>query len=180
VSTLRTRLLALLPDPGQHLLLDDRRYHLGDIPAEECHFLDSRRTEYEILLVSILGFKARFIMDSSNSWSKSESARTPRRMTLAPIFSAKSTMSPRQIVTCTLGYSATIVVIISKRSSALNRYFLCGLSAITTSSWSKIAAARFMISKWPFVGGSKEPGKITFIPKLYSQLSIRVNKCERL
>lgn len=51
---------------------------------------------------------------------------------------------------------------ISKRSSWENMYFFSGFTEITTSISSNKDEARFITSKCPNVGGSKEPANTAF------------------
>jgi hypothetical protein len=58
-------------------------------------------------IVSTAGARWRFIRAIWYSYSKSATARRPRRMTLAPAFLAKSTTRPRKARTSTRGSSSS-------------------------------------------------------------------------
>src|SRR5690606_28154758 len=73
----------------------------------------------------------------------------------------KSTSRPWNFCTLTLGNSLVTVWRMSMRSSTVNRLLFSMLmsTATTTSSYSR--AARAMMSRWPLVMGSNDPGQTT-------------------
>src|SRR5215207_9827346 len=97
----------------------------------------------------------------SNSYSKSEIARSPLTIAIAPRSRAKSTISLSKVSTCTLGRCDVALRMNAQRSSALNSVLLLRTEALTTAttSSSNIGAARLMMSTWPWVTGSYEPGQ---------------------
>ena len=92
----------------------------------------------------------------SNSYSKSEMARRPLTIALAPFSRAKSTMSLSNVSTRTLGRCDVASSMKAQRSSAENSDLLLRTDALTTAtiSSSNMYEARVMTSTWPFVIGS--------------------------
>src|SRR5215213_3180951 len=97
----------------------------------------------------------------SSSYSKSEIARSPFTIDMAPFSRAKSTISLSKVSTRTLGRWLVASVMKPHRSSALNSVLLLRTEALTTATMnsSNIGAARLMTSTWPCVIGSYEPGQ---------------------
>src|SRR6185436_2335976 len=97
----------------------------------------------------------------SSSYSKSEIARSPLTIDMAPFSRAKSTTSLSNVSTRTLGRWLVASSMNATRSSALNSVLLLRTEALTTAtiSSSNIGAARLMTSTWPLVIGSYEPGQ---------------------
>src|SRR5918998_840610 len=97
----------------------------------------------------------------SSSYSKSEIARRPLTIDIAPLSRAKSTISLSKVSTRTLGRCDVADAMNPQRSSALNSVLVLRTEALTTAttSSSNIGAARLMMSTCPFVTGSYEPGQ---------------------
>src|SRR5918994_655495 len=97
----------------------------------------------------------------SSSYSKSEIARSPFTIAIAPFSRAKSTISLSNVSTRTLGRWLVASSMKPHRSSALKSVLLLRTEALTTATMnsSNIGAARVMTSTWPCVIGSYEPGQ---------------------
>src|SRR5919108_870471 len=97
----------------------------------------------------------------SSSYSKSEIARSPFTIALAPRARAKSTTSVENGSTRTLPRCPVAASMNSIRSSAENSELVLRTEAATTAtiSSSNIAAARVITSRWPLVTGSYVPGQ---------------------
>src|SRR3712207_3066969 len=97
----------------------------------------------------------------SSSYSKSEMARSPFTIAIAPFSRAKSTISLSKVSTRTLGRWPVASSMKAQRSSAENSDLLLRTEALTTATMnsSNIGAAREMTSTWPCVIGSYEPGQ---------------------
>src|SRR5690606_23733048 len=110
--------------------------------------------------VSTSGQSCRFISAIWNSYSKSETARSPRMMSGAPWLRANSTSRPANSITSTRGSSANTSRIISTRSSTVKSpCFACvAVCATATMMRSTKRSPRRTMSSWPFVIGSNEPG----------------------
>lgn len=83
----------------------------------------------------------------SNSYSKSEVARSPRMIVPAPISRAYSTRRPSKAVTRTSGRSPSSASSISTRSSTVNRPDLLTLWATDTTSSGNTRRARWTRSR---------------------------------
>ncbi len=88
----------------------------------------------------------------------------PRTIAVACFSRANSAVRPEKLST-SIAQSPVLTVgstsrIISHRSSTLNIALLSGLLRTATIISSKRGADRRMMSRWPLVKGSKEPGKI--------------------
>ena len=107
-------------------------------------------------MLSMSGAIFRFSWFISNSYSKSEMARSPLTITFAPFSRAKSTRRVSKGFTCTFGYSATSDSINATRSSPLNTVLPLRTAWFTTPTMtlSKTFATRVMMSMWPNVTGS--------------------------
>src|SRR3954451_21769170 len=125
-------------------------------------------------MLSISGAILRLSWFISNSYSKSEIARSPLTIALAPCSRAKSTSRLSKGFTCTCGYSDTCSWMNAVRSSALNNVFCLRTGWLTTPTitLSNTLAARPMISRCPIVTGSYDPGQ-TAVPQLRSALMDR-------
>ena len=108
--------------------------------------------------VSTSGYRLRFIPAIWNSYSKSDTARSPRRITRASCACTKSISSDEKRTTSTFGRSASTSCAISTRSAAVKNGRLVSLSATPTTTRSNSRAARRTRSSWPRVNGSKVPG----------------------
>ena len=99
--------------------------------------------------VSIVG--ASFLLVSAiwNSYSKSETARSPRTITVAFRLRAYSTRRPLNPSTSTRGWRLNTSRIIAARSSSVNIGFLAELRATRTTTREKSSAARRMTSMCP-------------------------------
>src|SRR5690242_4584720 len=107
--------------------------------------------------VSSAGASVRFISAIWNSYSKSDTARSPRIRIDAPTCRAKSTSRPSNDRTSTPG-SFTVSRINATRSSNVKSGCLDTFTATATTTWSENARDRRIRSAWPRVTGSKEPG----------------------
>src|SRR3954471_4562525 len=116
-------------------------------------------------MLSISGAILRFNWFISNSYSKSEIARRPFTIALAPFCRAKSTTSVSNVFTCTLGSSATCASMNPTRSSALKSVFCLRTGWFTTATITlpNTPEQRWTPSRCPNVTGSYEPGQ-TAIP----------------
>src|SRR2546423_2728846 len=114
--------------------------------------------------VSSVGSRWRFINAIWNSYSKSDTARRPRMSALARRRRAYSTSSPSKVSTSMFGYSLKTSRMMATRSSAENSGFFSAFTSTATMIRSKRCALRRMMSTWPFVSGSNEPGKIASRP----------------
>src|SRR4051794_34209391 len=113
-------------------------------------------------MLSISGAILRFSWFISNSYSKSEIARKPFTIALAPCLRANSTTSVSNVFTCTLGRSAISASMNPMRSSASNSVFCLRTGWFTTATitLSNTPEQRLITSRWPNVTGSYEPGQI--------------------
>src|SRR5919112_1066171 len=120
-------------------------------------------------MLSISGAIFRLSWFISNSYSKSEIARSPLTMALAPCSRAKSTSRLSKGFTCTCGYSVSCSSMNETRSSASKIVFCLRTGWLTTptTTLSNTFAARPMMSRWPIVIGSYDPGH-TAVPPLRS------------
>src|SRR5215208_5424657 len=102
----------------------------------------------------------------SNSYSKSEIARSPFTIAFAPYSRAKSTISVSNASTSTLSRFCTSSRRKATRSSALNSVFCFrnGLFITATTTLSNTSAVRWMMSRWPIVTGSYDPGQTAVPP----------------
>src|SRR3954454_4047690 len=109
---------------------------------------------------SMSGAILRFSWFISNSYSKSEMARRPFTIAFAPFSRAKSTIRLENGLTSTLPRFSTSASMNSTRSSAVNSVFCLRTGWFTTATitLSNTSAARLMMSRWPSVTGSYEPG----------------------
>ena len=118
-------------------------------------------------MVELVGMKSvsmpdscRFICAICNSFSKSDTARRPRMMAVAPMSRATLTTSSATATMRTLPRCASDSCSISSRSSRLNSgSAFCGLRRVATTTSSKSCPARSTTSTWPLWNGSNEPGK---------------------
>src|SRR5205085_204277 len=113
-------------------------------------------------MLSMSGAILRFSWFISNSYSKSEIARRPLTIAVAPCSRAKSTRSVSKAFTCTLPKSWTSASMNSTRSAAGNTgvCLRTGWFTTPTTTLSNTSAARLMMSTWPSVTGSYVPGQI--------------------
>ena len=93
-----------------------------------------------------------------SSYSKSETARSPRTITRAPSLRAYSTRRPSKVSTFTFGRSATAAETSCARSANENRGSLSVFCRIATVTLVNSRLPRRMMSRCPFVIGSKVPG----------------------
>src|SRR6266850_735739 len=114
--------------------------------------------------VSSVGSRWRFISAIWNSYSKSDTARRPRIRALARRRRAYSTSRPSKVSTSMFGYSLKTSRMMATRSSAENSGFFSAFTSTATMIRSKRWALRRMMSTWPFVSGSNDPGKIASRP----------------
>src|SRR4029079_422360 len=115
-------------------------------------------------MVSTSGARFRFRWCIWNSHSKSEIARRPLTIVLAPHARANSTTSSAKTSTSMLSWPTSASRRNWTRSSTENIAFLCcGSRTTPTTTRSKIPAARVMMSRWPFVTGSEVPGRMAVI-----------------
>ena len=107
-------------------------------------------------MLSMSGAILRLSWFISNSYSKSEIARSPFTIVLAPFSRAKSTSRVSKAFTCTLPSFPTSASRKATRSSALNTVFFLRTGWLTTptTTLSNTCAARPMMSRWPWVTGS--------------------------
>src|SRR3954454_25056822 len=113
-------------------------------------------------MLSISGAILRFNWFISNSYSKSEIARSPFTILFAPFSRANSTTSVSKVFTCTLPRSAISASMNPIRSSALNSVFCLRTGWFTTATitLSNTPEQRRITSRCPNVTGSYEPGQI--------------------
>src|SRR5436190_11443215 len=97
----------------------------------------------------------------SNSYSKSEMARSPLTIALAFFSRAKSTIRLRNGSASTLGRCAVASAMNSQRSRALNSVLALRIGTSTTATIrrSNMPAARAITSRCPLVIGSYDPGQ---------------------
>ena len=116
-------------------------------------FLDEIKNMVSIELSIVL-----FINASWASLSKSDESLRPLKIKFVALALTKSTVNPLNEVAETLVYFlATIYAILSLSfKENIDDFALSSETAIITSS--KDEAALFIISSWPSVSGSKEPG----------------------
>src|SRR5882724_1066876 len=100
---------------------------------------------------------------SWNSYSKSETARSPRSTTRARCSRTKSMSRPLKPSTCTFFTSASTSLAIAMRSSTVKNGRFAVLSAMASTSWSNSVLARRTRSSWPRVSGSNVPGYTALI-----------------
>src|SRR5947209_9672915 len=108
--------------------------------------------------VSISLSSLRFMLAIWNSYSKSLTARRPRSTVLTPSCWANFTSRPENVFTCTRLSRFKAPRSSWTRSSTLNSSSFAGFFSTATISPSNIFRPRWMMLRWPFVGGSKEPG----------------------
>src|SRR3989454_6739541 len=104
------------------------------------------------------GSSRRFISAIWNSLSKSDTARSPRTITRAPTWRAKSMVRPLKVLTSTPARSPRLSLIMATRSLLVKSGRLLGFSRTAMTTRSKMRPARSTISRWPCVSGSKLPG----------------------
>src|SRR5258706_8967791 len=100
---------------------------------------------------------------SWNSYSKSDTARSPRSTTRAPCWRTNSISRPLKPTTCTLLMPASTSRAISTRSASGKKVRFAGLSATPMMSESNSVLARRTRSSWPRVSGSNVPGYTALI-----------------
>src|SRR3954453_23659679 len=124
-------------------------------------------------MLSMSGAIFRFSWFISNSYSKSEIARSPFTIACAPFSLAKSTISVSKGSTSTFGRFCTSALMKATRSSALKSVFCLrtGWFTTATTTLSNTRDARLMMSRWPSVTGSYEPGQ-TAVPPLRSAATV--------
>ena len=107
-------------------------------------------------IASISGASLRLSWFISNSYSKSEIARSPLTTAVAPCSRANSTSRLAMISTSTLPRSAVASSMNALRSSAVNSVFSLrtGLLTTPTTTLSKTLAVRVIMSRCPLVTGS--------------------------
>jgi hypothetical protein len=107
-------------------------------------------------MLSMSGAILRLSWFISNSYSKSEIARRPLTIALAPCLRAKSTSRMSNASTCTLPSPSTSASMNATRSSALKTVFSLRTDWFTTATitCSNTFAVRSMMSMWPSVTGS--------------------------
>ncbi len=93
-----------------------------------------------------------------NSYSKSDTARSPRSSTPAPMLRTKSASRPSKPRTSTFENCDSASRASDTRNSSGSAGPLAGLSATPTTSRSNSGAARPTRSTCPLVTGSKVPG----------------------
>src|SRR3990167_755679 len=98
------------------------------------------------------------MLASWNSYSKSDTARRPRRNTLAFCSLAKCASNVEKPTTSTFGRCLVTSCASSTRCSRGNSGFFLGLAATAMITWSNRREARSTRSPWPLVIGSKVPG----------------------
>src|SRR5215216_1148495 len=119
-------------------------------------------------MLSMSGAIFRLSWFISNSYSKSEIARNPLTIALAPCSRAKSTRRVSKGFTCTFPSFSVSARMNAARSWALKRgsFLRTGWSTTPTTTLSNTAEVRPMMSRWPFVTGSYEPGQTAVPPFL--------------
>src|SRR6266853_2854514 len=116
-----------------------------------------------------------------NSYSKSDTARRPRRTTCAFCSRTKSISKPRKPSTFTLLYGLSTSRARRTRSSTVKNGFFVWLSAMPTTISSNKAAARLTRSWWPNVIGSNVPGYTALIIGLpYQKMKMHVPRARAL
>src|SRR5438067_11415241 len=100
----------------------------------------------------------RFVFAIWDSYSKSRTARKPRRMVFTPSCWANFTKRPLKVLTLTRLSPPSAPLSSSTRSSTENTASLAGFLSTATRSPSNSLSPRWMMLRWPCVGGSKEPG----------------------
>src|SRR6185503_19249743 len=100
---------------------------------------------------------------SWNSYSKSDTARSPRSTTRARCLRTNSVRSPENPTTSTFFMSPSTSRAIAMRSSSVKNGCFALLSAIASTTLSKSVAARRTRSSWPRVSGSNVPGYTALI-----------------
>src|SRR4051794_27015535 len=121
-------------------------------------------------MLSISGSIVRFSWFISNSYSKSEMARSPLTIAVAPFCLANATSRLSKDFISTFSREFTSARMNSSRSLVLKTVsdpFRTGLSTTATTTLSKTLAARPMMSRCPKVTGSYVPGH-TATPRLSS------------
>src|SRR3954453_8188088 len=115
-------------------------------------------------MLSTSGAIFRFSWFISSSYSKSEIARSPLTIAFAPFPRANSTIRLLNGLIATFGTWLSSASRNSIRSSVEKRVFALRTGRLTTGAIpsSKIPPVREMMSKWPFVIGSYEPGQTAF------------------
>src|SRR6202171_1795530 len=108
--------------------------------------------------VSMFGSSFRFMLAIWNSYSKSLTARSPRRTVFTFCCSANLTSSPSKVFSVTRGSPLTAPRSSSTRCLTLKTASLAGFFSTATMSPSNIFRPRWMMLRWPLVGGSNEPG----------------------
>ena len=106
-------------------------------------------------MLSMSGASFRLSWFISNSYSKSEIARSPL-IAVAPCSRANSTSRLEKTSTSTLARSAVASLMKLCRSSAVKSVFCLRTGWLTTptTTLSKTREARVMMSMWPLVTGS--------------------------
>src|SRR5680860_1338196 len=107
-------------------------------------------------MLSMSGASLRLSWFISNSYSKSEIARSPFTIARAPLSRAKSTRRVSKDFTCTLPSFSVSAWTNATRSSAVNTvcFLRTGWLTTPTTTLSNTEAARPMMSRWPRVTGS--------------------------
>ena len=107
-------------------------------------------------MLSMSGAILRLSWFISNSYSKSEIARSPFTIAFAPCSRAKSTTRYQRVLPAHWRISAVAAWMNSTRSSAVKSVFCLRTGWFTTATitWSNTSAARRMMSRWPSVTGS--------------------------
>src|SRR5450759_2599863 len=109
--------------------------------------------------VSMSGANFLLSWAMANSYSKSEMARNPLRITCASHLRANSTTSSLNRSTTMLSWPQSASLRNASRSSGVNSGDLrCGTSIKPTMTRPNLLAPRLMMSRWPTVTGSKVPG----------------------
>src|SRR5262245_52186699 len=114
--------------------------------------------------VSTVWRSFRFISAIWNSYSKSETARSPRTMQSACSRSTRSMVRPSNDVIRMRSIPAVHSSISSRRSFTVNSGSLDGLATTATMSSSKIRRLRSMRSRCPLCMGSNIPGYTARLP----------------
>ncbi len=119
-------------------------------------------SDVETVFLTASGSRRAFIEAIWNSYSKSETARSPRIITLAPTSCVKCISRLRKERTSTSALLVSITPSSSRtiwtRSSIENKGPFPALCATATIRWSTTRVAREMMSMCPKVIGSKVPG----------------------
>jgi hypothetical protein len=112
-------------------------------------------------MVSSSGHRCRFISAIWNSYSKSDTARSPRMIMRASCVRAKRTSRPVKSATTTRGSSANTLRIRSSRSRIVEDPALALRAAVRDRhdhAVAEVQRAPRTMSSWPRVMGSKDPG----------------------